>query len=165
MRMPSRAVMRAPICDKGWAERPHRLRGAQHVLAFKYSLNTRAADRERAQDERAMRNRLVARDAAGAAKRARCAGRKDGHGCAASAFYRRRRGLSTARRRKRQVAKPLPAARADFAFDTARRSWQRAGSRKFAVGSAEGPWQKRTGEQNVSARIAARAITICAAIR
>jgi hypothetical protein len=56
------------------AERAHRIAGVDHILAFEQTGNLRFPDRERAEDERAVRYRLVARhphaarDRAGAAR-------------------------------------------------------------------------------------------------
>ena len=43
------------------AKRPQRLRGVEHVLAFEQSADPRFADRQRAENERANGDRLVAR--------------------------------------------------------------------------------------------------------
>ena len=58
----------AGALDAG-AERAHGVRGAHHVLAFEQAGNARLADRERGENQGAMRDRLVARHADAALER------------------------------------------------------------------------------------------------
>ena len=62
-------AVRAPLDAR--AEIAQGLRGAQHVLALEQVRDAGAADGERSQDERAVRNRFVARYAAASLERAR----------------------------------------------------------------------------------------------
>src|SRR5262249_41555894 len=60
------------------AERAHRLAGVDHILAFEQPGNAGLPDRERAEDEGAVRDRLVAGHARAALEGARAAGGKRG---------------------------------------------------------------------------------------
>jgi hypothetical protein len=55
------------------AERAHGIGGVEHVLAFEQPRDAGLSDRERAEDQRPMRDRFVAGDAGGAFERARAA--------------------------------------------------------------------------------------------
>ena len=61
--------------DRG-AERPHRLAGVEHVLAFEQSADARLSDRERAENQRPVGDRFVAGHADAPLERARAAGRE-----------------------------------------------------------------------------------------
>src|SRR6185312_2709725 len=63
------------------AECPHGFGGIQHVLALQQAGHPGLADRKRTQDQGAVRDRLVAGDADGAAQRARNTGFERGRGC------------------------------------------------------------------------------------
>ena len=62
----------APL-EKG-AERLHRLRGVEHILAFEQSADFASRRRKRAEDQRPMRDRFIAGHAHAAAERAMAAG-------------------------------------------------------------------------------------------
>src|SRR5262249_41481676 len=69
----------AHALDRG-AQRAHRLGGVEHVLAFEQPGYAGFPDRERAEDEGAVRDRFVAGDARAALQRARAAGGEGGFG-------------------------------------------------------------------------------------
>ncbi len=67
----------AGALDRG-AQRAHGLAGVEHVLAFEQAGDAGLADRQRAEDQGAVRDRLVAGHAHAALERARAAGGQRG---------------------------------------------------------------------------------------
>ena len=150
----------------GRAQRPHGLGGVDHVLAFQQPGDAGLADRERAEDQGAVRDRLVAGHAHAALEGARAAGGE--RGWDGVIHWQSRlcaKTLSSMRPYRRHPGPELAHERARGSCSGAIDSGTATRQVKHLISDPleeTGPWQNPSSAPSASAAIAARNSTISA---
>ena len=164
---PTPSIRQSPVADAldTRAERAHGLGGVEHILAFEQPGDPGLADRERAEDQRAVRDRLVARHARAPRERAAAPGGQRGWPatCIMGISVRLRAKLA---RCGRCVAPPRrargAATRERLLTEPGANS---QGENRFQHGKDCNPWQSQNSVLSDCARIAVRSSTTSTAPR